>query len=415
MDKMDMKGNDKNMKHTNSLFWQLGLLLVVLGCLLSACGTATTGNATSNTQAPTGNTTVIVPTKSAPTSTGTQAVSTTTGQATILPTRPLTHIRMTDATHGWALDQDNVLKTSDGGKSWVALTPNGAAITSVTAVDFLSAQDAWFVMPNSNGTLTIFATTTGGATWHDSVLHEAAPNGGLLSFITSTYGWFEAAPYGAGAGSEAVDIFQTSDGGASWNKISSSGSAPGNLPSGGIKSGLSFKTSLIGWATGEDASNAPWLYITRDGGKSWSKQVVGGLPSGATGYQTLPPVFIGNEAYLPLTANASGAGTVLVRSSDGGNTWSASGQAVTSFATSNLYVVNTQVAYATDQNSGDFFQTQNAGKTWQKVATNTGLNGPLSFINANTGFATGRPDQTLLKRSDDGGKTWQNIAYQIHG
>jgi hypothetical protein len=56
-----------------------------------------------------------------------------------------------------------------------------------------------------------------------------------------------------------------------------------------------------------------------------------------------------------------------------GNTWSASGQAATSFVTSNLYVVNTQVAYATDQNTGDLFQTQNAGKTWQNVAANTGL------------------------------------------
>lgn len=399
------------MKRNTRLFRQLGFLLVVLGCLLSACGNVPVGNTTSSAGA--GNTTGNTPT--APANTGTQAVSSTTGQPTILPTLPLTHIRMTDAMHGWALDKDNVLKTSDGGKSWVALTPHGAAITAVTDVDFLSAQDAWFVMPNSNSTLTIFATVTGGATWHDSVLQENAPDGGWLTFITSTYGWFEAAPQGAGAGSEPVDIFQTSDGGATWNKISSSGSAPGNLPTGGIKSGLSFKTSLIGWATGEDASNTPWLYVTHDGGKSWSKQVIAGLASGAVGYQTLPPVIIGNEAYLPLTASASGSGTVLVRSHDGGNTWSASGQAATSFVTSNLYVVNTQVAYATDQNSGDLFQTQNAGKTWQNVAANTGLYGPFSFIDANTGFATGRADQTLLKSSTDGGKTWQNIAYQIHG
>jgi photosystem II stability/assembly factor-like uncharacterized protein len=413
-----MKGYNKDMKHNSHFFWPLGLLLVALACLLSACGNTTTSNPTTatSTAQTAGNTTATAPsstTATAPSSTGTQAVSTTTGQVTVLPTRPLTHIRMTDAMHGWALDQDNVLKTSDGGKSWVALTPNGALVTAVTDVDFLSAQYAWFVMPNTNGTLTIFSTVSGGATWHDSVLRENAPDGGLLSFITSTYGWFEAAPEGAGAGSEAVDIFQTSDGGATWNKVSSSGSAPGNLPTGGIKSGLSFKNALTGWATGEDASNTPWFYVTHDGGKSWSKQVITGIASGSTGYQTQPPVFIGNEDFLPMTVGASG--TVLVRSNDGGNTWSASGQATGSFQSSNLYVVNTQVAYATDQNSGDFFRTQNAGKTWQKVATNTSLYGPLSFIDANTGFATGRADQVLLKRSDDGGNTWQNIAYQIHG
>jgi photosystem II stability/assembly factor-like uncharacterized protein len=322
---------------------------------------------------------------------------------------------MTDATHGWALDKNNILKTSDGGQSWVALTPNGAIIGPDTQADFLNASDAWFTMPNTNvNTFTVFYTTTGGATWKASIINEPDPMGGLLNFISSQTGWLMVSRGGPGAGSEPVDIFRTDDGGAIWNKVSSSGQGQNSLPNGGIKSGLSFLNAETGWVTGEDASNTPWLYMTHNGGKTWYQESIAGLPSNSIGSQTFPPLVLGNNGYLPMTITTSTPQTVLVRSTDGGADWTISGQQLASFQASNMYVVNTRTAFATDNNSGDVYQTMNGGQTWQKIASNTGVYGPLSFINTTTGFGLGRANQTVLERTDNGGRTWQTISYQIH-
>jgi photosystem II stability/assembly factor-like uncharacterized protein len=336
---------------------------------------------------------------------------------------------MTDAMHGWALDKNSVLKTSDGGVSWINLTPNGAIVTPATQAEFLNAQDAWFTMPNEHAnTVTMFYTTTGGTTWNQSSIYEASPLGIALTFINNQIGWFEVSPGGPGAGSEPVDIFRTTNGGMTWKKIASSSDPQSGLPTGGDKSGLSFTDAQTGWATGTVASNAPWLYVTHNGGITWSTQSITGITSNAhTCYQTTPPVLmitppvlIGTEGFLPMTVGISSSpcnvqpSTVLASTTDGGNTWSINGQMIAPFQSSNLYVVNSLFAWATDQKSGTLYQTQNGGKSWQKIASNTGLSGPMSFVNENTGFATGQADQTILKRTNDGGKTWQTISYQIH-
>ncbi|HEX4203748.1 MAG TPA: hypothetical protein VHZ51_06050 [Ktedonobacteraceae bacterium] len=403
------------MKYKKCFSWLSSAMLIMLALFVSACsntGTTSTSQGTTTTQT------------SAATGHNQQALSASTtpkmgSQATILPMLPLTQIRMTDATHGWALDKNNVLKTSDGGKTWVALTPNGATISATSHADFLNASDAWFTAPNtqSKTTIAVFRTTNGGASWNESTIYESAPDEASLTFFSSKTGWLEVSPSGPGAGSEGIDIFRTDDGGATWNKISTSGQGQNALPTGGIKSGLSFINAATGWATGEDASGKPWLYMTHDGGKTWYQKSISGLSSSnSAGYQTMPPVLLGRYGFLPMTVSTSTTPrTVLARTTDGGADWTVSGQQMAPFQSSNVYVVNAQTAWATDQNTGDVYQTNNGGQSWQKVASSTGIYGPLSFINTSTGFGLGRPDQTVLKRTNDGGKTWQTIAYQIHG
>lgn len=406
------------MKSIKNLSWLSGIVFVVLALLISACsnsdGSTNTGAAQGTTSTTTGTVKVVNSTTAAPT----PATSTTMSDnrnTTILPTLPLTQIRMTDASHGWALDKNNVLKTSDGGKSWVALTPKGADVSHGIEADFMNALNAWVAMPG-NSTITLFRTTTGGASWTSSSINEATPGGLSLTFVSSQTGWIEDAPDGAGAGSEGVDILRTDNGGATWTRIATSGQGANALPIGGIKSGLSFVNTATGWATGESATMTPWLYMTHDGGKTWYPKTISGLSSAASAYQTAPSEVLGNNGFLPLTVtNSSTPHTILARSSDGGATWTVNGQQSAAFLTSNLYVENSQNAWATDQNSGDVYRTTNGGKTWQKVASQTGIYGPLSFISATTGFGLSGRDQTLLKRTDDGGKTWQTISYQLHG
>lgn len=347
--------------------------------------------------------------------TGARRNTSTERTGKLLSTQPLTQIAMLDVTHGWALDNSTVLKTSDGGKSWVSLI-QGNRITAGSHAEFFNAQDAWIVVPDRNGNgVTVYFTTTGGASWNSTPIETVAPNGGAITFINPKIGWITIAPGGAGAGSEPIDIFQTIDGGVTWKKIASSGTAADDLPIGGIKSGFSFIDPMTGWATGTDASNTPWLYVTHDGGKTWHKQTITGLPDGSlANYQTMPPVFFGKTGFLPLTITSSSTSFVLLQTNDGGQTWSAKGQAMVSMVTSNASVANLEFAWATDQNSGNVFRTQDGGKHWQEVANQVGITGMLSFVDNETGFAIGNANQIFLKRTNDGGKTWHTIVYKIY-
>jgi photosystem II stability/assembly factor-like uncharacterized protein len=408
-----MNHTSSSMNKGNPFSWLIWLLLVSLTCLLVGCSSA---SATNSTTPPTpgtqnaGNGTTVNSSAAGVTTNGTSINE-------ILPTLPLTHIRMLDTTHGWALDKNNILKTSDGGQSWVALTPAGAAVNPAVNAEFLSDLYAWVVIPNIQaGTVTVFRTSTGGASWQSSSIHESSVEGALVTFINRQVGWLELSPNGAGAGSEGVDIFQTVDGGIIWNKIASTTDARSGLPNGGIKSGLSFRDALNGWATGEDASNSPWLYATHDGGHTWSKQALSGRAFANTMYQLEPPVLFGNDGLLPVDfSNGSSSQFILYVTHDGGKTWTNNGQAIAAINNSNAYALDMHLVWATDSQSGDFYQTRNGGQSWQMVASNPGINGALSFVDANTGFALGSSDQAVLKRTTDGGHTWQTIKYEIHG
>ncbi len=411
-----MNYTSHSMNKYKSFSWLTGLLIVALTSLLIACSSTSAG---SSTTAPTPATTTQS-TGSGTTANSSAATTSANGgsKGVILPTLPLTHIRMLDATHGWALDSNNVLKTSDGGQSWVALTPAGAALNPAVNAEFLNALYAWVIVPNIQaGTVTVFRTSTGGASWQSSIIHESTADGALVTFINKQVGLLELSPNGAGAGSQGIDIFQTIDGGVTWNKIATTGDGKSGLPNGGIKSGLSFRDAMNGWATGEDASNTPWLYATHNGGRNWSKQALSGRSLDANAmYQLTPPVLFGNNGLLPVSfSGASATQFVLYVTHDGGKTWTNNGQAVAPFNGSNAYALDTRFVWATDSQKGDFYQTRNGGQSWQKIASNPGVNGELSFVDITTGFAIGYADQTVLKRTIDGGHTWQTIKYQIHG
>jgi hypothetical protein len=120
---------------------------------------------------------------------------------------------------------------------------------------------------------------------------------------------------------EDMTLYRTTDGGETWAEIAGS-DHPGSTLPGGVKSGIAFSSEKRGWIT----TNAPWqgkigLYSSGDGGSTWQEQpmVVPAKFAEAQLY-VYPPLFVtANEGVL-VTMPESNSSLIYV-TDDGGQTW----------------------------------------------------------------------------------------------
>jgi photosystem II stability/assembly factor-like uncharacterized protein len=332
------------------------------------------------------------------------------------PGFPIKALRMLDHSKGWALTEQNILFTSDGGQNWKDVTPSGSAYGKDAIGDFMSDKYAWIVstaQPIDNS-VNVLRTSDGGQHWQTSTIAVSevsvvdAPH-----FLTTQEGFLELGTFGGpGAGSEAVGIFHTTDGGQNWTEVSDTEHA-GGLPHGGLKTGISFKDKLNGWATGEDASSTPWLYMTHDGGHTWSLQSLPLLGNSVGHYTTTPPVIFGNDAFLPvkigveINVNKSVSDLVIYKSTNGGTSWST--YTLAKFTSDDLYIANIHNAWASDQD-GNIYGTSDAGENWSKLASTVDTIKAFSFTDTSYGWAI---SDTKLWHTTDGGSHWSEIVYHI--
>ena len=339
---------------------------------------------------------------------------------------------MLDRSKGWALTDQDVLFTSDGGQDWKKVTPTGSSLTKYVAGDFMNDRYAWIVSTAAeiDNTVHVWRTSDGGQHWQFSTI--SVNEGSVIDyphFLTTQEGFLELGIGGHAAGAaEGADIFHTTDGGQNWTKVSDYQDAHG-LPLHGIKTGISFKDAQNGWATGtyEGFLLTPWLYVTHDGGHNWSQQSLINLP-GSLGtastniqYTTTPPVFFGNNGFLPIhvqgtldgSASSNVNGFLILKSTNGGTSWftdwKTNPTTLTTFASNDLYIASAQHAWATDQ-SGNVYGTSDGGENWSKLASTVDTIYALSFTDASYGWAI---SNTSLWQTTDGGSTWHKISYHI--
>ena len=126
--------------------------MVLLTCMLGACGTSQyTGDG--NNLSPVSNE-------------NTQS-STTMSQK---PGRPLKAIRMLDHSKGWALTDQNILFTSDGGQNWKDVTPSGSAYGKNAYGNFMNDKYAWVVSTGQTNNVNVLRTNDGGQHWQSSTI-----------------------------------------------------------------------------------------------------------------------------------------------------------------------------------------------------------------------------------------------------
>jgi len=319
---------------------------------------------------------------------------------------------MLDAKRGWALSDDAVLRTADGGVSWQNATPSGVTAVGMQASSFfLDAGTGWLLLPGpdySPGTL--YHTTDGGADWSAA----SFPYGGALFQFRDPANGSALVPLGAGAGSEAVAVYTTTDAGASWTRVfvndPTAPQADTSLPFGGQKSGLSFRDAAHGWIGGsEPVSGLIYLYASSDGGRTWAQQQVS-LPSADAGAMTVAdaPRFFGTApAVLPVSLFSDTPGMVFYLSFDGGASWEPSAPV----AASGHYSIASRTEFFVWDGGPSLMVSHDSGATWGTVSPDIQVKDGLvsfQFVNATTGWAlvSDTAGHYSLYRTADGGATW---------
>ncbi|QSO48445.1 WD40/YVTN/BNR-like repeat-containing protein [Alicyclobacillus mengziensis] len=326
----------------------------------------------------------------------------------------LTSINMVNSKTGWATGHNSVWFTKDGGVSWTQVTPKGLRASSNLQMKVYGIGDknAWVATSDTSSIsnpLSIYYTSNGGQTWVKQGIHDAG-DPMSLHFRDQNHGWI-ALMQGAAMGSERETIYQTNDGGATWNKIAVTNDVKGGtLPFCGDKTGVSFIDNKHGWATGFTPANGHvYLYKTTDDGKDWVSQTLS-VPSSVKGAQftSYPPLFFGHQdGILPVS---SGAELVAYRTTDGGKRW-VPGKVVRSTVQNpaiqawSFPTMNN--GFATD---GDkMFTTTDSGQTWTSFTSNIPLKNvtTMQFVSSTDGWAV--ISTGALYRTTDGGHTWSKM------
>jgi photosystem II stability/assembly factor-like uncharacterized protein len=378
-----------------------------------------------------------------------------------VPTSPgalsLARLRMISATTGWALavpgdgrGLGHLVRTTDGGAHWDAIgLPSNLTSPKIDAVDFHDAMQAWVLVvlgaesTASRQLAVVVSTADGGRHW--STTPKVAIDGQAvgIQFVDAAHGWVFALPGAGGAiGAADTTLYRTVDGGARWQAIKAPSEVRGDpavvaglpeaCPMGGLIGQPVFADSLNGWLGG--FCPEPFFYVTRDGGRSWSRQNVpafpGPPPSAAEGpYQqyAVDPVQRMSATDLVVFfhrgvttgANALQAAAIYV-THDAGTSWTALrlpyAELVADFVDA---MHGWMIAAGPGGNTGQrsLYSTVDGGREWRLAdGPHDYFGQDLNFIDATTGFIasgplTGQPSQLL--RTTDGGATWLPIASTI--
>jgi photosystem II stability/assembly factor-like uncharacterized protein len=402
------------------LIW-LGILLATLACRLGQEKAATPEQATATLPAlphiEVTATATLLPTVIPPTITPSPAppVVTATPTLPVVSAPALQFFDMLDANNGWGLTQNEVLRTLDGGATWYDVSIPEVSEVANAAHFFMDAKTAWISLPKADySSGIVYRTSDGGLTWQQS---EVAFPQIRQQFLDAQHG-VALADLGAGAGSQAVAVLQTNDGGQTWTEVfnndpTRSGSSD-SLPLSGIKTGMTFLDMQHGWVGGEQPQDGyVWLFATSDGGRSWTHQPLELPPGMETAMTFVDPPYFFNSQEGGLAMNLftnDGSYKVLYFTQDGGRTWKptaplANGQTYTWSPKGDALVWAGSAVYRNILFNGEH--------TWvQLIGTfPTGASPIILDLVDNTGkgwalvsFDTGAGNQLL--KTEDGGITW---------
>jgi photosystem II stability/assembly factor-like uncharacterized protein len=349
---------------------------------------------------------------------------------------------MVDESNGWAwaakTDTTNaLLHTHDGGQSWVDVTPRDLPPLNRYGDVFLNDQTAWVPFSDATSQTSGLAhTTDGGASWSVQNGNLAFP-GASFHFIDQSNGWAETVD--VGAGNAYVRIYETYDGGRTWQVVPLiSPRRERSLPEGTLHlcnicgDGFYYDPLRVVITYG-DLAGAPGgsvrLAISTDLGKNWRNRQ---FPLPGAQYKNdliapLAPTFFDHDnGVLPVVMQTTGlsvpgSSLAIYSTRDGGLSWAATPVIIDGVqAFPSVDFVTSQDAFlvcgahlCVTHDGAQNWQTLNASLVFDTNAPSGEHVAQFDFVSAQVGWAvTANADGSpaTFWKTSDGGQTWKKLA-----
>jgi len=311
----------------------------------------------------------------------------------------------------WVMTGSSLLVSSDGGATWSDATPSGVNLTD-SSFCALDGSDAWMAAVTATdeyggpARVGVWQTSDGGTTWNRTATvpdpSEAYP--GAIQFVDAEHGWLMMGL--AGMAHDAL-LFGTDDGGATWSQLA------------GTYSGdLDFVSATQGWlAFPGGGAGGQGVYATTDGGRTWTLTSAPFLTSGGLddcveldGFRFLSPSF-----GIADSAGCGGVGEFGAwTTSDGGASWQ---EVPSSPASSCGFDVISATAWVALECGSNYSVTAlhwtfDGGADWVTLPAH-GLPEDASaviFADSHHGFVLPvSSSPASLYTTTDSGQTWQSV------
>lgn len=273
------------------------------------------------------------------------------------------------------------LKTTNGGDDWTGITFDDG----LYAVDFIDATTGWTVSDKGR----VLKTTDGGTTFAE--LNTGTSNGRFwdVQFVTANKGWV------VGKADDLPVILYTADGGNTWKKQNHDSFSANGFTS------VFFLNENVGWVAGYEFE----VYKTTNGGTTWTKQTAT-EPNQNFAFFTALEFLDELTGYAATTISGSNVRRII-KTVDGGITWTKPTQPALSYIGGvHFFDANNGIIAG---GSGKILRTYNGGNTWTEIYAASGqetfLN--MAFVNSNIGYAVGNAG--LIVKTTDGGQTWTSL------
>ncbi|KRF31990.1 WD40/YVTN/BNR-like repeat-containing protein [Paenibacillus sp. Soil787] len=242
-----------------------------------------------------------------------------------------------------------------------------------------------------------------------------------ISFVDELHG------YGVASSTRDLQFLKSSDGGMTWQALS-------RLPNTIMPIAVTFFDSRTGWLLTNEASNdKSELRLTLDGGQTW-EVIAKGLPGLETRGEE--PFFRFFDRHQGLIAFQSGKEMMLLRTQDGGLTWSASSRISMPNEEKGMFTFRSAIegwfiGPSKKDKEVSMLYHMTDGETWQETGRLPSFLAPqaISFADSKNGFILLQTNSQSSEktwqflRTSDGGKTWsqhefpstfQPLAASIH-
>ena len=260
---------------------------------------------------------------------------------------------------GWVVGAGaTILKTLDGGKTWIAQQPN--INQTISTIFFLDEDNGW--TGGSKGG--ILRTTDGGNNWllcNSGTVHNIS----RLYFTDKENGF---ATVHRGLNDRFGWVLKSTDGGKTWQEKFAI--------NGYYLIDISFADKYNGWASGSNGL----MIKTTDAGESWETSYLG------TACWLHSVYFVNDETGWAVGGNYDY--DLIYKTTNGGESWFEVRKGIPGMYLSGCFFINENTGWACSDN-GTILKTRNGGISWSKEKINTPEKIDEIFVSGNTGYIVG--------------------------